>query len=129
MRMPRWHKRREQLAQHDRPRPQRAGQQHLVAHPLFLASDRARGKARRHERRQHVLPEEEQIHQPLGRLRLGQIEPLLLRPRQIHDAAQQRDVDKQQHKRPRHPQVGQKLALENWVFDEVHNDSYSVLST
>ena len=36
-----------------------------------------------------------------------------------HDP-QQRQVNKQQHERPRHPQVDQQLALQDGVFEEIH---------
>ena len=69
-------------------------------------------------------PDEEQIHQPLRLLHAGaarrQIEPRILRPGEINHRAQQRLIQQQQHKRPRHPQVDEQLALQHGIFENEH---------
>jgi hypothetical protein len=111
------------LAQHNRPRTQRAGEQHFIGLPLLLPANRAGGKAGGHHRGQHVLAQEEQVHKLAGLVgvaRPRQVELLVLRPRQVNYHRQQGLIGQQQQKRPLLPQVHQQLPLHDGVFDEVH---------
>ncbi len=64
-----------ELADQDRARPERAGQQHLVRLPLLLAGDAPRREGRRHQGHQEELAEEEDVEEPLGILRPGLVAP------------------------------------------------------
>ena len=113
--------RRNEFAPHDRSGSQRAGQQHLVRLAFFFTRDRPRGKTGRHQSGQHILTEEKKIHKIPSRFRaFRNLQPRLIRPREIDNHRQHCDVQKQQHKSSGGPQVDQQLAVQNGIVKSKH---------
>ena len=115
-------KRAQELADQDRPRLERAGQEHLVGLPLLLAGDAPRGERRRHERDQEELAEEEDVEEPPSHARADLPSSSLAgRPVEVHKRPQRGDVEKLEHEGAGRPEVHQQFTSQDGVVAKQHD--------